>query len=242
MRATSGKPRWGLGSFARNPRAALLRRLPWAGLFQALGLSLHRTHFQSRPVWKGVIKSEYKQRHRTAAWWNATSGRVSGRAVCSAAGRLVLSHAEACAESPLHHELSVAVLESLLITPGLQLRAGGWAQGDSARSPSASLRSPARAFKARLLCAFAPLQCYPMSSFHLEGISSDAERTEECAGLPGGKCPSARLSGYLHDLCVKTQGIHPRLRLRHSTPLRGDLPLSIVARCDSELAPPLHTL
>ena len=32
----------------RKPRAALLRRLPWAGLLQALGLSLLWTHFESR--------------------------------------------------------------------------------------------------------------------------------------------------------------------------------------------------
>ena len=57
----------------------------------------------------GVIDSESEQRRRTAVWWNATSGRVSGRAVCFAAGRLAFSHAEACAERPLHHVFSDAV-------------------------------------------------------------------------------------------------------------------------------------
>ena len=51
---------------------------------------------------QGVIKSEAKQRRRTAAWWNATSGRVSGRSVCFPAGRRAFSPAAACAERPLH--------------------------------------------------------------------------------------------------------------------------------------------
>jgi hypothetical protein len=42
-------PRWGLGSFARDIPGRRSCVACWAGLFQALGLSLHRIHFQSRP-------------------------------------------------------------------------------------------------------------------------------------------------------------------------------------------------
>ena len=53
-------PRWGLGIFCTgDPRAALLRRWPWAGLFQALGRSrtgrtLH--HARSRRVCLNVVQ------------------------------------------------------------------------------------------------------------------------------------------------------------------------------------------
>ena len=61
----------------------------------------------------GVIKSESKQRCRRAAWWNATSGRVSGRMVSLVVGRLAFSPSEACKERPLHRVLSDAVPDSL---------------------------------------------------------------------------------------------------------------------------------